>query len=220
MKPYLMTLLALAALSCAACDKKKDDAKPAEGDKSAKTEKTDKKKEGDKADTKKEGDKADTKKEAEKPKEAAKPLPKLAPLALKPWGLTIMAPEGTKLGEFESGDGDFPDTVKLETEKACGWDVELYRDPKSAEAVKSMFTNATKPSGNKNDQYQLKEMTDAGYKVRRSWVIPLGDTMHSVELGVVIDGRQVRCGLSAISGASKAEADCGWAICTTLAKAK
>ncbi|MCX4240823.1 hypothetical protein [Paraliomyxa miuraensis] len=211
-RSILLSLLSTALL-LSGCDKKDAAADGKAAD--------DKAKKDDKADAKADV-KAETKEEPEpETKEEPKPeevkAPELEPLALETWGVTMSAPKGAKLGEFEDGEGITADTVDIDAEEGCGVEIELYRHRKSKDGVAEMFKNATGPSGNKDDQFPIKESDDNGYRVKHSWVIPLGDTMWSVEVGKVLGDHLYLCGAGTLMGVEEKAAECALAACETLA---
>ncbi|NVB41046.1 hypothetical protein G6O69_24610 [Pseudenhygromyxa sp. WMMC2535] len=155
---------------------------------------------------------------AEEPVEEAPKAPAMVDMAIEPWGVTLKVPEGAKLGELEDGGGEVADTVNIDAEDACGVEIELYRHAKTDTIVEEMFKNTTGPSGNKDDQFPVKDKTDEGYTVKHSWVIPLGDTMWSVEVGKVVGDHFVMCGAGSF-GVEEAAANCALEACKTLVPA-
>ncbi|MEM6296705.1 MAG: hypothetical protein AAGA54_35890 [Myxococcota bacterium] len=217
--PIATVLFAALSLSTVACDGAD---KAASADKGAK--KADAKKDA-KADAKKDDAKAEAKPEAkaepaaEKPadKPAEKPAPTLEALAIADWGVTLQVPAGTKLGEVTPGDG-MADEATIDAESTCGAEIELYRHKKTKNGVAEMFKNATGPSGNKNDQFPVKEQTETGYKVQHSWDPPLG-TVYASEVGMVLGDHLILCGAGGMMGVEKEQAECVFKACETLALA-
>lgn len=156
--------------------------------------------------------------DAPKAAPAAKPAPApaTAPLAIKGWGVDLAAPVGAKVTEMEEPDEFVQGTATIDLEAACGTEIKIYRYEKSG--LDAMFKNATGPSGNKDDQFPVKTKDENGFKVLRSWVIPLGDTMWSAQVGHIIGDHLLQCGDDTIGGLEKKQADCVFAVCKTLKK--
>ena len=209
----LLCGLTLACSLTLACDKADDKKTAKTDDKNADASKDD-------------AEKAGAAKQAEPapepeatPEEPPAPAPAvMEPLAIADWGVTLNVPAGSTLGEVEAGDG-MADTANIDAESGCGVELELYRHAKTKTIVKEMFDNAMSPSGNKDDQYPVSTQTDEGYEVTHSWVIPLGDTMWSAEVGKVLGDHLVMCGAGGLGGVEKAQDDCALKACQSLALA-
>ena len=139
-------------------------------------------------------------------------------LTIADWGVTMQVPAGSKLGEVEDGDG-MADTATVDAEAGCGVELELYRHKNTKTGVADMFKNATGPSGNKDDQFPVKTESETGYEVKRSWVIPLGDTMWAAEVGMVLGDHLVLCGAGSLMGVEEAQAECAMTACKSMALA-
>ena len=210
--PIVAVLLATLSLSTVACDGAD---KAAADDKGA--NKADAKKDA-KANAKKDGAaKAEAKAEPAAEKPAQKPAPTLEALTIADWGVTLQVPAGTKLGEVTPGDG-MADEATIDADSTCGAEIELYRHKKTKNGVAEMFKNATGPSGNKNDQFPVKEQTETGYKVQHSWDPPLG-TVYASEVGIVLGDHLILCGAGGMMGVEKEQAECVFKACETLALA-
>lgn len=201
------SLCALLLVTASACDKKED-------------KKTDDKAAADKkdGDAKKDGGDAEKKAEAEAPAEDAKPLPKLAEAEIKDWGIKLSLPEGVTPGEAEAGDADMemPDSMKLGTEEACGYDIDLTRH--WSKSLDSMYENSKGMVDGLTDVEWIKdEKTDKGYTIHYKGKAPLGD-MYGMSTGLVVGDRLVLCD-SGLGRQEKHEAECLLAVCSTIAEA-
>ncbi len=143
------------------------------------------------------------------PEPAANPVAKqakLVALSLPKWGVEILAAEGAKIGESED---DEPLTIV----GACGEEeLELLRHGK--DALEEMFKNSTSLT-EFNSKYLIKEKTETGFKIKRSWTPPLGETFQG-EAGVVVGDHLFLCGIGDMFGVDEALADCAIAACTSI----
>ncbi|MCA9699330.1 MAG: hypothetical protein KC431_17525 [Myxococcales bacterium] len=153
----------------------------------------------------------------DEPQPEAPKAPTMEPMAIEAWGVTLQVPAGSKLGELEEGGDGMADTVNIDAEAGCGVELELYRHGKTDTIVEEMFKNASGPSGNKDDQYPIKDQDAEGYTVKKSWVIPLGDTMWAVEVGKVVGDHLIMCGAGSLMGVEQAQAECALEACKSLA---
>lgn len=201
------SLCALLLVTAAACDKKEDkktDDKSAAADKKGDEAKTD--------------DKAAPEPEAEAPAEDAKPLPKLAEAEIKDWSIKLSLPEGVTPGEAEAGDAEMemPDSMKLGTEAACGYDIDLTRH--WAKSLDSMYENSKGMVDGLTDVEWIKdEKTDKGYTIHYKGKAPLGD-MYGMSTGLVVGDRLVLCD-SGLGRQEKHEAECLLSVCSTIVEA-
>ncbi|MEX1364062.1 MAG: hypothetical protein AB1Z98_13115 [Nannocystaceae bacterium] len=200
------SLCALMLVTSVACDKKED-------------KKTDDKAAA-KSDAAKPGDaKADDAKAAEPAPEPEAALPKLVETDLADWSIKISLPEGAKLGEAEAGDEDMemPDSITVDTEDACGYDIDLTRH--WAKSLDSMYDNSKKMVDGLTEVEWIKDdKTDKGYTVHYKGKAPLGD-MYGMATGTVVGDRLVLCD-SGLGRSEKDEAACLLSVCETITVAE
>lgn len=150
----------------------------------------------------------------EQKKPEPKPPAKMAALALPEWGIEMQAAEGAKLGSFEKG-GDLPGSAKIEG--ACGEEeLEVYRH--DGNTLDGQFKNST--GNTEHDaKYPVKEKTDTGFTVKKTWTPPLGQ-VWSGEAAVVAGKHTYLCGLGTMLGVDdEALADCAIAACSSIKEA-
>jgi hypothetical protein len=174
---------------------------------------------GDKKDDTEGGDKptgetktgGETREPETKPEPTPKPKPTLAALAIPEWGIEMQAPEGAKLGDFDKG-GDLPGNAKVEG--ACGEEeIEIYRY--DGNELESQFKNST---GNMEHDaaYPVKELTDTGFTVKKTWKPPMGQVWTG-EAATLVGKATYLCGLSTMLGVDEeASADCAIEVCSSI----